>query len=359
MASEGSTKRRIENTANEGSGLSATAIERLRSLELTGPLLILTHDNPDPDSLASASALRYLMEQIRGIQPSVAYSGIIGRAENRAMVSLLPLHVQHISEVRMEDFHHLALIDAQPYTGNTVVPEDRQVDIVIDHHPLRPQTKGARFYDVRDTIGASATLLTQYLRTAELEIDTTLATALMYGIRSETQDLGRETSDEDREAYQYLLPLADAAKLSQISKPTLDPQYFRQMAQALGSLRLATHVAICRLEDVIEPDFIPEMADFFVRMEGLEWVLVYGRFRDRIYLSIRTNATGAAAGETMQRLLHGLGRGGGHGMRAGGNIDPTVASLPAENIPEELDRRFLQLLDLADAELVPLENVAG
>lgn len=336
---------------------NAEAIERLRTLEMSGPLLILTHDNPDPDSLASASALRFLLERIRGIEPAVAYSGIIGRAENRAMVSLLPLHVKHISEIRIDDFPHLALIDAQPYTGNTVIPEERAVDIVIDHHPLREQTKRSRFYDVRDTIGASATLLTQYLREADLPVDKTLATALLYGIRSETQDLGRETSDEDRAAYQFLLPLADAARLSQISKPTLDPQYFRQMAQALGSLRVADHVAICRLEDVIEPDFIPEMADFFVRMEGLEWVLVYGRFRDRIYLSIRTNATGAAAGETMQLLLHGLGRGGGHGMRAGGNIDPTIASVSAENIPEELDRRFLQLLELPDAELVPLEGV--
>lgn len=333
------------------------AIERLRTLDLSrGPLLILTHDNPDPDSLASASALRYLLSGIRGLDATVAYSGIIGRAENRAMVSILPLQLHHLSEISMEDFGHFALIDAQPYTGNTAIPNDSPVDIVIDHHPLREQTRRSPFFDVRDNIGASATLLTEYLLAAGMPIGPELATALLYGIRSETQDLGRETSDADRQAYHHLLPLSDAEKLAMISRPNLDPQYFRQMAQALGSVRLAGEVAICRLEDVIEPDFIPEMADFFIRMEGLRWVLVYGRFRDRIYSSIRTNEIGAAAGETMQRLLEGLGRGGGHGMRAGGNIDPTVASVPAEKIPDHLDRRFLELLGRQDEDLKPLEE---
>lgn len=336
---------------------SASAVEKLRALDLSqGPLLILTHDNPDPDSLASASALRILLRHLKGIDATVAYSGIIGRAENRAMVSQLDLEIHHLSEVSMDEFSHFALIDAQPHTGNTAVPEGMMVDIVVDHHPLREQTKGARFYDVRDGIGASATLLTQYLRTAGVEIDRRLATALLYGIRSETQDLGRETSDADREAYQQLLPIADAEKLANISRPPLDPQYFRQMAEALRSIRMADTVAVCGLqEEVIEPDFIPEMADFFVRMEGLDWVLVYGWFRDRIHLSIRTNVVDAAAGETMQKLLDGLGRGGGHGMRAGGNIDPAKHPIDHDKIGDELEQRFLKLLGREGVALAPLE----
>ena len=334
---------------------AATAVARLRELDLSGGrLLILTHDNPDPDSLASATALRVLLRAIKGIDATVAYSGIIGRAENRAMVSLLDLEIQHLSELDMGDFAHFGLIDAQPHTGNTAVPEDMTPDIVVDHHPLREQTKLAPFFDVRDNIGASATLLTDYMRDADVPIGRDLATALLYGIRSETQDLGRETSDSDREAYQYLLPRADAEKLALISRPTLDPQYFRQMAEALDSIRIAGTVAVCPLEDVIEPDFIPEMADFFVRMEGLRWVLVYGRFRDRIHLSIRTNDIDATAGETMQELLRDIGRGGGHGMRAGGNIDPAVSSVPESELSEELTRRFLKLLNHEGVALKPL-----
>lgn len=338
-------------------GDSSLAVERLRELDLSaGPLLILTHDNPDPDSLASATALRELLRSLKGIDGTVTYSGIIGRAENRAMVSLLGLEIHHISELKMTDFAHFALIDAQPHTGNTAVPAEMTPDIVIDHHPLREQTRRARYYDVRDDIGASATLLTEYMRAADVQIPKELATALLYGIRSETQDLGRETSDADREAYQYLLARADAEKLAMISRPVLDPQYFRQMAEALDSIRIADTVAICSLEDVIEPDFIPEMADFFVRMEGLRWVLVYGRFRDRIHLSIRTNDVDAAAGETMQQLLEDIGRGGGHGMRAGGNIEPAASKIPESEISDELRRRFLRLLDKED---VPLRPLAG
>lgn len=341
------------NTAVDAAG----AIEKLRNLDLSrGRLLILTHDNPDPDSLASATALRELLREIKKIESTVAYSGIIGRAENRAMVSLLGLEIHHLSELKMDDFAHFALIDAQPHTGNTAVPEGMTPDIVIDHHPLREQTRRARFYDVRDNIGASATLLTQYLRCARVPVSRELATALLYGIRSETQDLGRETSDADREAYQYLLRRADAEKLATISRPNLDPQYFRQMAEALRSVRLAGTIAICKLDEVIEPDFIPEMADFFIRMEGLRWVLVYGRFRDRIHLSIRTSVIDAAAGETMQRLLEGIGRGGGHGMRAGGNIDPSATDVPVEAIPDELNRRFLEMMEESEEALRPLEE---
>src|ERR1700690_4283332 len=124
-----------------------SSLERLLSLKLDeGRLLILTHDNPDPDCLASSVAMRYLLAETRGIEATVAYSGIIGRAENRAMVRLLNLAEQHFTELDISSFRYPALMDAQPHTGNTAVPAERSVDLVIDHHPLRPRTREAAFY---------------------------------------------------------------------------------------------------------------------------------------------------------------------------------------------------------------------
>lgn len=335
------------------------SLKRLLALPLDeGPLLILTHDNPDPDCLASAAAMQYLFRQRRRMSPTVAYSGIIGRAENRAMVELLDLRPRHVTEIDLADYRYLALIDAQPYTGNTVIPADRQVEIVIDHHPLRETTKTATFYDIRVGIGATATILTEYLRLARLAFPRDLATALLYGIRSETQDLGREASEDDLKAYEYLVPLADAAKLAAISRPTLERRYYTQLAIALDSLSYAGRSALCSVQEVSDPDFVPEIADLAVRMEGIEWVLAMGGFDSRLYLSIRTNDKAGGAGSMMQRIVDGIGRGGGHGMRAGGYVDLDGGSNERRKLEAEIARRFLTETGDAGQSLVPVKDLS-
>jgi nanoRNase/pAp phosphatase (c-di-AMP/oligoRNAs hydrolase) len=304
--------------------------------------LILTHENPDPDSLSSAAALRHLLHAKRGIEAVIGYSGIVGRAENRAMVDILDLDIRSVTPGDLARYRHVALIDAQPFTGNSALPPDRVPDIVIDHHPLRPATREAKFYDVRDDYGASATILTNYLREASVHIPSDLATALLYGIQSETRDLTRETSEADRDAYHFLLRNVDGGKLATISKPRLERRYFVQMAAALDAVSIGDGIAICALAEVIDPDFVPEMADFIVRMEEVHWVLVYGYFGERLFLSIRTDDEKANAGELMQKLLHGVGHGGGHGMRAGGNV-PLGDVHNRHALERDLEQRFLSL----------------
>jgi len=332
-------------------------LRRLLELDLgRGPLLVLTHDNPDPDSIASAAGLALLLEKTRGIDATVGYSGIIGRAENRAMVEMLALPVRHISELDLAGYQHFALIDAQPNTGNSVIPEGRIPDIVIDHHPLREATRRSPFFDVQEGLGASATIVTGYLRDAIVPIPRDLATALLYGIRSETQDLGREASDDDFDAYIFLFHLADTRKLSAISLPALDPRYFTQLATALDSLTVGEYVSVCQLDHVMDPDFVPEMADLAVRFAGIEWSLVTGQYAHRLHLSIRSNAVDANSGELMQALLDGLGRGGGHGMRGGGNIDLTTCGMSLESLEASLRERFLRLTGHPDEVLIPVRE---
>ncbi|HVT45491.1 MAG TPA: DHH family phosphoesterase [Thermoanaerobaculia bacterium] len=335
------------------------SLKRLLSLPLDqGRLLILTHDNPDPDCLASSAALQYLLAKKKGIDAVVAYSGIIGRAENRAMVRLLELDIRHVVTLDFGDFRYIALIDAQPRTGNTAVPDDRKVDIVIDHHPLRDSTRESSFYEVRPRLGATATILTEYLRLAELEIPRDLATGLLYGIRSETQDLGREVSHRDRTAYQFLFPLADTQKLAAISRPALEPRYYEQLAAALDSLEYGDRRAVCSMGEVGEPDFVPEIADLAVRMEGIDWVLATGTHHGRLYLSVRTNDERSNAGEVMQAVLEGIGRGGGHGMRGGGAVALRENGIRREEIEPELKRRFLAYTGDAEVVLRPIRRAS-
>lgn len=324
-----------------------------------GKLLVMTHDNPDPDALASAAAMKLLLEKKRDIKATIGYSGIIGRAENRAMVRLLDLPIHHLSRLNLDEYRYVALMDAQPHTGNTALPGSRQVDIVIDHHPLREETKRAAYYLVSDDLGASATLMTHFLVMAEVEIPTDLATALLYGIRSETQDLGREVHPLDLEAYHRLVPLSDAAKLAAIAKPALPRQYYAQLGVALDSILTGQTVAICPVGNVSNPDFVPEMADFTVRMEGVRWSLAFGYYEMRMYLSMRSNDPEASAGELMQGILEGFGRGGGHGMRAGGNVDLASGGRSRIEIERLVTERFLEAIGARGERLEPLRSEVG
>ena len=331
-------------------------LEELLRLPLDGKLLIFTHDNPDPDSIASAAAMAHLLREKRGVDATVAYSGIIGRAENRAMLEQLDLDITHLDDLNTAEFKHLALVDAQPGTGNSALTLEHTIDIVVDHHPLREQTKKARFYDVRAEIGASATMLTGYLREAGVDIPPDIATGLLYGIRSETQDLGREVSPEDRDAYEYLMPKMEPIKMAAIARPALERRYYQQLAVALDSLMVGDEVAICSLGEVTDPDFVPEMADLVVRMEGIQWSFSYGSYSNKLYVSIRANDPNAAAGEIMLEVLDSLGKGGGHGMRAGGNVDLPEVKMTRGELESELKHRFLSAVGHGSASLIPLKT---
>ena len=63
----------------------ASMIEWLRG---RGKILIVCHDNPDPDSIAAAVALRHLILMKTGQDAVLSYGGVIGRSENRQMVEL-------------------------------------------------------------------------------------------------------------------------------------------------------------------------------------------------------------------------------------------------------------------------------
>ena len=168
--------------------------ELLETLGGSRSLLILTHDNPDPDGLSAASCLRYIVAKKLGLKSRVGYGGVVGRAENQAMLRLLKIHTTKLSESAIRRYKSVILIDTQPMTGNNSLPSDVRAVGVVDHHPQRRSTR-APFLDIRPTYGASATVLTEYLFASGLDIPTNLATALFYGIASETQDLGREVSE--------------------------------------------------------------------------------------------------------------------------------------------------------------------
>jgi nanoRNase/pAp phosphatase (c-di-AMP/oligoRNAs hydrolase) len=287
----------------------------------TGRWLVLTHDNPDPDALASATLLCSVLRRAFKQRATAAYGGIVGRAENREMMRSLHLQVSHIRHLSLKRYQRFALVDTQPRTGNNQLPAEIQPDLVIDHHPVRKATLSAPFLDIRPTYGATATVLGEYILAAGIRPTHTLATALIYAIRSETQDFSREFAGPDKAIYDLFFPLANHRLLARIQNPRLPLSYFGDLHAALERLEAVDSLVLSHLGEVGQPDIVPELADLLLRMEGKTWALCTGFYGDRLYLSIRTTNPRADAGALMRRLIGRRGKGGGHGRTAGGWID--------------------------------------
>ena len=327
-------------------------------VEATSPRarwLVLTHDNPDPDALAATAVLSLILRRRFRRRTTVAYGGMIGRAENREMVRSLKLELSHLRHLRRRDYQHFALVDCQPWTGNSQLPKGVLPDLVIDHHPLRKATQSARLADVRPTYGATATILLEYLEAAGLQPTRALATGLVYAIRSETQDFGREAAGPDHAAYDRLLPRIDRRLLARIQTARLPFSYFQNLHRAIEGLAGVGNLVVSSLGRVDQPDIVPEIADLLLRMEGKTWSLCTGTHGDRLYLSIRTTNPRADAGNLMRRLIGKRGKGGGHGTLAGGFIAIDESHPEATKALERsLARRFATALRRNPDKLLPL-----
>jgi nanoRNase/pAp phosphatase (c-di-AMP/oligoRNAs hydrolase) len=311
-----------------------------------GRILIVAHDNPDPDALAAAFALRHLFEVKAGLDATIAFGGIIGRAENRVMVEQLEIKAVPLNSLDLDEFCVICMVDTQPGAGNNSFPVDREVHLVIDHHPMRAETERCRWSDIRENYGASATILYEYLLCNEVYFGTKLATILFYAVKSETQDLGREWGVADRAAYLNLLQLSNNKILFNIAHAKVPADYFALFARAIENTRLYDNVLVFNLYDTPTPESVAEMADWLLRMQGVDYVFGLGRCGDRGVLSLRTTVADAASGSLMRATLGDLGTGGGHGMTAGGQIDPLTGNHAVlQELEHTLTRRFLQALN--------------
>ncbi len=294
--------------------------ELTRALQKIKRVYLLCHDNPDPDSLASMMALRYLLSRHFKIRSSLVYGGEIGRAENRAMVRLLKIPVRNLESVRLRKNAKFALVDTQPEARNHSLPEDAKVVMVFDHHPPKKPMRSS-FYHVCEDLGATSTLMFDYLQEAGIEIDRRLATALAYALITETQDLGREACRDDIRVYQKLIPKVKLRLLSNIRYSVLPQDYFQTLGKALNNTYYYKNIVVTRLGLVNSTDMIHQLADLFLRFERRSWSLCIGWSSDYILLSLRSSNMQARCGKMIAKLVKGKGSAGGHDMVAGGRIN--------------------------------------
>lgn len=315
-------------------------------------VLILPHNDPDPDAIASSLALKYLLAQKLKVPSEVVYRGIIGRAENKALVDYLGSPLRHMADSKWGPKTAIALIDTQVGAGNNALPPDVNPAIVIDHHPARftspskPPAQAARaFIDIRPQVGATASILTDYMKTTGIIPDNRLATALFYGIKTDTMGLGRSLSQTDVAAYFYLQPQVDVEALVQIEQAQVPLDYFKSFDTALRAARIYDGVVISYVGRMKYPDLAAEMADLLLRLQGTRWVICMGVYQEKLVLAVRTRHQ-QGAGQLVREIVGSRGSAGGHGSMAGGQL-PLQAGQNPEQIVQELSWRALQHLQVA------------
>jgi nanoRNase/pAp phosphatase (c-di-AMP/oligoRNAs hydrolase) len=298
-----------------------------RRLVPSASVLIATHDYPDPDCLASAFGIAHLLD-FWGVSTSViTFGGFVGRAENRAMIRVLSIPTVPFVLTEIKDYQRIILVDCFPNRGNVPIPPESLITAVIDHHPNVPPENAPYFHDIRKNYGATSTIVTKYLLTAGCTIPPKLATALFYGIKTDTGDMRRENVRADVECYKFLFDKMDHGLLSRIENPDRDEEFFRILHRAVESTYTVDSLGYTYLGTVSTPDYVPEMADLFHSLERLEWMVCAGVFKNHIFFSIRSKVNDTA-GIIAEKLAVTLGgSGGGHARVAAGRIPVDVDSV--------------------------------
>ena len=296
---------------------------------------ILLQDDPDPDAIGSGLALRQVLGRNKQTAPLVTF-GRVTRPENIAMVKLLEIEMERVNERTLQKFDRVAVVDLQP--PHLAHPPEK-VDLVIDHHPEQFNYR-SRIKDIRPGYGATSSILLEYLRCADAVIGTRLATAMLYGIKSDTFLLTRDANEWDVEAFSYLYPLANQNLMRRIERPELPPAALDALSVALKNRKVIDKVAFVHLGRVERDDLIPQIADFSLQFEGIEWACVSGVFGNSYIISVRNVGYVRSAGRIVKDAFASIGSAGGHSSMA-------KAILPMAKIAKvwEIDPRNLRAIN--------------
>ncbi|MCL9817593.1 DHH family phosphoesterase [Natronocalculus amylovorans] len=345
----------LDAASGVGGQITVSLSAMLRSID--GPLGVFAHDNPDPDAIASALAFAELASKM-GVDGQAYYFGEISHQENRALVNLLEIPITQCDPNTFDPnaYGSIALVDhSQPGINNSL-PEETPVDFVIDHHPPRvPIDRDGRFVDIRPDVGSTSTLLAEYYQRLGFKPTEQIATALVYGIRTDTKDFTREVSQADFEAAAFLYPSTDESALGRVETPSVGPEVLRTTAKAIRNREVRGTALTTCVGEIKDRDTLSQASDLLLTMAGIETTVVYGFMNGVVYVSGRARGSKIDLGETFREAFDQIGSAGGHTDMAGGQLPLGILEDVSEPSKQELETvvrdivagRFFETLDSA------------
>ena len=304
-------------------------------------LLLLMHGSPDPDSIASAMALHDIIRQTKGLAKSVFVSTEpIKRQQNKDLALAMRLNIRLVNQVDINSYRLIALIDAQPsFLDGTL--KFIQPHIVFDHHPREGDWK-APLEDIRPRYGALSTILTEYLLCSRVKVSKNLHTALLYGIKTDTDNFDRDTLLEDISAYAYHTKYGNLRLIRRIELNQTPISYLKYFDHAFHHINHFRGRRIGFLGDVESPDVCVQIADFYLRLIETYFVVVAGIVDEKLIIIFRGAGYRQDCGEIAQSACGLIGQGGGH--RSAARIEISLEVLKeklAGNLSQSNVEKFL------------------
>ncbi|MCG8337577.1 MAG: DHH family phosphoesterase [Proteobacteria bacterium] len=304
--------------------------------QFTGDDQVLIPIIADPDALASAMAVkRLLWRKTAGI--TIAHINTVKRPDNLAMIRLLGVKSVPVKEIDPTKFTKTVLVDAQPNHNDAF--SKFEPDVIIDHHPdsCDEVEYEVEYKDIRPKYGATASILLEYLKTAKIKPSTRLATALYYAIRTDTDNFNRKAVYEDVRAFQYLFPLANIQIVRKIEAAEMRPGFLRFFKTAIDNRKKRKGWMFSHLGAVPSPDILVIIADFFLRIDDVNWSIVSGTNGNKLIVIFRSFGYRRNAGKVAEKAFGELGSAGGHKSAARAEISLSVVK---ENVNCEAENKL-------------------
>jgi len=325
-----------------------------------GTLCIVTHLNPDPDSISSAMALSMVARHAshNKLNCRILYEGDIGHQENRAFINLLEIKMERLTPQILDECNYIALVDSSAPGTNNELPKTTRVNIIIDHHKNGEHPASvADFIDIRPGVGATASIMTQYLMELAVAPTQSVATALLYGIRADTRDFKRNVTPQDLNYAAFLLPLTDSDLLDKITSPSISQETVEIMGNAIRNRRIRSGYLFSNVGFIRNRDALPQAADILIHLEGVNTALVYGISDQNIVISGRNKDIRLHLGNVMAEAFGPIGEAGGHATMAAAMIPLNYFSMVKEK--EELLSLIIDPILKRFSNIVGLDNNEG
>ncbi|MDD1673053.1 MAG: DHH family phosphoesterase, partial [Methanomicrobiales archaeon] len=288
-----------------------------------GTLGIVTHSNPDPDAISSAMALGAIAQEAsnKKLQSRILYSGDIGHQENRAFVNLLDIKMERCTPQILSECKYIALVDSSAPGINNKLEKGSSVLLIIDHHMNGEDMVGkAEYTDIRPEIGATATILTEYIRELDISVSKKVATALFYGIRADTRDFRRGVTPADLTNAAYLITQTDADLLDKVTSPALSQETLDILGTSIRNRKIRSGYLFSNVGYVRNRDALPQAAELLINLEGVNTAVVYGISDTNIIISARNRDIRLHIGDALAEAYRDIGDAGGHATMAAAAI---------------------------------------
>lgn len=304
-------------------------------------LAILMYGSPDPDAVASAMALQELLKKIAGLSKcTFVATDTVVRQQNADFIRAMKVDIKLLTSIDLKVYRLIAIVDAQPtFFGDAL--KDYHPQLVFDHHPCT-SVWHAELADVRDNYGALSTIMTEYLLAAKIRVPRTIYTALLYGIKADTNNFERDVIVEDIGAYYLNFSRANRQLIRRIEMNLIPERFLKYYNIAYHNRRRYRDRIISFLGKVESVDACVQVADFFLRVIDIYYVIVAGIVKERLVIVFRGDGYRQDCGAIAKKAFGNYGSAGGHKSAARVEIPfETIKDILHDDLSEESIEHFL------------------